>query len=312
MNIDPKLMVMLVVPPLLWAGNAVIGRIAIGSIDPLWLNAFRWLLAFVLLLPLGWHAIATAKARRAIANRWRYLTVLGLFGVGAYNALQYVALRTSTPVNVTLIASSAPIWTMIIGTIAYGVRPRRIQVIGAMLSLAGVAVVLSRGEPASLLRVQLVQGDLLMLLAILGWSVYSWMLARPPGHMTGDARPGWNWAEFLLAQCVFGVCWAVAAAGAGDIIAPSAATRWSGSLLLAIVFIAVGPSIIAYRLWGLAVASAGPTLAAIFYNLAPLFTAILSAAVSGELPSPYHGMAFILIVAGILISSLPTRSPGER
>jgi len=72
------------------------------------------------------------------------------------------------------------------------------------------------------------------------------------------------------------------------------------------VFIAIGPSIIAYRLWGLAVAEAGPAMASIFYNLTPLFAAVLSAAVIGESPQPFHGVAFALIVAGIMVSSRTT------
>ena len=109
MHLTPRLVFFLVLPPLLWAGNAVVGRLAIGSMDPLWLNAVRWMLAFVLLLPLGWRALGTPAARAQIRARWGHLAVLGLIGVGAYNALQYMALRTSTPINVTLIASSAPV-----------------------------------------------------------------------------------------------------------------------------------------------------------------------------------------------------------
>jgi drug/metabolite transporter (DMT)-like permease len=229
--------------------------------------------------------------------------VLGLLGVGAYTALQYMALHTSTPLNVTLIASSSPVWIMLIGALVYGVRPGRIQVLGAGLSLAGVAMVISRGAPTSLLHIRLVEGDLLILLAIIGWSIYSWMLARPPAHMTGAARPAWDWAEFLLAQVLFGVCWGLAGAGIGDLVATPVPAQWSWSLVLAILFMAVGPSILAYRAWGLAVQEAGPEMAAVFYNLTPLFAALLSAALIGERPQAYHGTAFVLIVAGILVSS---------
>ena len=104
MQLTPRLVLMLATPPAMWASNAVVGRLAINSIDPLWLNAIRWMVAFVLLLPLGWAALSTPAARAQIAARWQYLAILGLIGVGAYNALQYMALRTSTPLNVTLIA----------------------------------------------------------------------------------------------------------------------------------------------------------------------------------------------------------------
>lgn len=312
MQLTPRLILMLATPPALWATNAVVGRMAIGSIDPLWLNALRWVVAFVLLLPLGQAAIATSAARAQIASRWPYLLVIGLIGVGAYNALQYVALRTSTPLNVTLIASSSPVWAMVVGAIGFKVRPNRLQIIGALLSLAGVALVMSRGHPAALAEIHFVQGDLLMVVAIIGWSLYSWMLAKPPAHMQGAARPSWNWAEFLFAQAIFGVSGALTAALIGDWVSPSLPTQWSGPLVATILFVAVGPSIIAYRLWGLAVAEAGPAMASIFYNLTPLFAAVLSAAIIGEAPQGFHGIAFALIVAGILVSSRSTAARVTR
>jgi drug/metabolite transporter (DMT)-like permease len=310
MAITPRLALMLSVPPLLWAGNAVVGRMAIGSISPLWLNAGRWALALVLLLPLGWRAFGSAQRRAEIAERWPHLALLSLTGVGAYNALQYMALKTSTPLNVTLIAASSPVWMLAIGALFYREHPRRSQIAGAVLSLLGVAVVLSRGEPAALLRVQLVTGDLLMLLAIFSWCTYSWLLARPPASMTPPQRPDWNWAEFLVLQIGLGLVWASGAAGVGEWLQPSAKPpTWTPWLVAAVLYVAIGPSLIAYRLWGLGVAQAGPALAAFFGNLTPLFAALLSGALLGEWPKAFHGLAFALIVAGIVVSTRPARSP---
>jgi len=308
MRLTPRLALMLGVPPLLWAGNAVVGRLVIGSISPLWLNVLRWTLALALLLPLGWRAFGSPQRRAQIAARWPHLALLSLTGVGAYNALQYLALKTSTPLNVTLIAASSPVWAMAIGALVYGVRPHRAQLLGAVLSLAGVAVVLARGDPAALARVQFVPGDLLMLLAIVSWCVYSWLLARPPAAMQGAARPDWHWAEFLCIQIALGLLWATAGAGLGEWLQPGHGTvAWSPWLLAALAYIAIGPSLLAYRLWGLGVAEAGPAVAAFFANLTPLFAALLSAALLGEWPRPFHGVAFALIVAGIVVSSRPAR-----
>lgn len=307
MHLTPRLLLLLATPPLMWAGNAVVGRLVVDHIGPLWLNALRWTVALLILLPLGWRALATPAARRQILERWPHLAILGLLGVGTYNALQYLALRTSTPVNVTLIASSMPVWSMLVGVLLYRSHPTRIQILGALLSLAGVATVLSRGELSALLAIRLVEGDLLMLVAIIGWSFYSWMLARPPAAMSGAARPDWDWAAFLLVQCLFGICWSYAGAGLGELLLPPVPTRWSWPLVAAVAFVAIGPSIIAYRAWGLAVAEAGPALAAVFYNLTPLLAALLSAAVIGEGPKLYHALAFSLIVAGILVSTFAGR-----
>ena len=309
MTLTPRLALMLSVPPLLWAGNAVVGRLAIAHIPPLWLNASRWALALALLLPLGWRVFASAARRAEIAARWRPLALLSLTGVGAYNALQYLALQTSTALNVTLIAASSPVWAMAIGAAFYGVRPHRAQLLGAGLSLAGVGVVLARGDLAALQRVHLVPGDLLMLLAIMSWCVYSWWLARPPPSLRADQRPAWHWSEFLCIQIAMGLGWALAGAGMGEWLHPhTAAVQWSPWLVAALAYVAIGPSLIAYRLWGLGVAEAGPALATFFGNLTPLFAALLSAALLGEWPQRYHGLAFALIVAGILVSARPDRT----
>lgn len=301
-RLTPRLIGLLLLPPLLWAGNAIVGRLVAGNVPPLAFNALRWCVALLLLLPLGWRVLASASAREQILARWRTLSVLGLLGVGAYNALQYMALTTSSAMNVTLIASSMPVWMLAIGAIFYRERPTAQSLLGAVLSLAGVAVVLGRGDLAVLAQVRFVAGDLLMIVAIIGWATYSWLLARPHPSMRGDARPKWSWAEFLLIQMMFGLVFAGAAAGAEALVVGEP-IKWSGWVLLALLYVAVGPAILAYRSWGLGVAQAGPEIAAFFSNLTPLFAAVLSAAVLGEAPQPYHGVAFALIVGGIVVSA---------
>ena len=79
-------------------------------------------------------------------------------------------------------------------------------------------------------------------------------------------------------------------------------------LLAALAYVAIGPSLIAYRAWGLGVATVGPTVATFFANLTPVFAGALSAALLGEAPSWYHGVSFVLIAAGIVVSSMPRRA----
>jgi drug/metabolite transporter (DMT)-like permease len=302
-TLTPRVAAMLLLPPLLWSGNAIVGRLLVGQVPPLMLNFLRWALALAILLPLAWPAVATRSARAQIRSRWRALSMLGLFGVGAYNALQYLALTTSTPVNVTLIAASGPVWMLAIGALFFGERPTRRALAGAALSIAGVAAVLARGDLERLAQVRFVPGDLLMLVAIASWALYSWLLARPPASLAPDARPReWGWAGFLLVQTLFGVGWAGAAAGVEAAVAP-APIAWSAGVVLALVYVAIGPSLVAYRCWGVGVAAVGPAVAAFFANLTPLFAALMSAVLLREPPRAYHALAFVLIAAGIVVSS---------
>ncbi|HEX6706787.1 MAG TPA: DMT family transporter [Albitalea sp.] len=295
----PRTALLMTVPPLLWAGNAVVGRMVVGSVPPLTLNFLRWTLAMVLLLPLGWRAL---RDPGAITARWKHLLLIGLLGVGSYNSLQYLALVTTTPINVTLIAASSPVWMLAVGALFHGEHPTRRQIAGALLSLAGVLLVIARGDPAALARVHFVTGDLYVLVAIVAWAFYSWQLARPPAHMREPQRPDWDWAGFLLLQTLFGLLGSGAAA-IGEAAFTHASLHWSGWVVAALVYVAIGPSIIAYRCWGLGVAQGGPALAAFFGNLTPVFAALMSAAALGEAPRWYHAVAFAMIVGGIFVSS---------
>lgn len=294
-RLTPATAALLTLPPLLWAGNAVVGRLLQGLVPPVTLNFLRWALAFVLLLPWTWWLLRGASP---LWPKWRRFAILGLLGVGCYNALQYLALKTSTPLNVTLVAASSPAWMLGIGAIWFGQRITSRQLVGAALSISGVLVVLSRGDWNQLLQVRLVPGDFFVLLATAAWAFYSWLLVRPgdPQEIRGD------WAAFLMAQIVFGLAWSGLFA-AGEWASGPQHIEWGLPVLAALAYVAVGPAILAYRCWGLGVQRVGPNLAGFFANLTPLFAALLSAAFLGELPHLYHGVAFALIVGGILVSS---------
>jgi drug/metabolite transporter (DMT)-like permease len=297
-SLTPRLALMLTLPPLLWAGNAVVGRLMVGVVPPMTLNFLRWVLAALILLPLAWRALVPWSR---IAERWPYLLAIGVLGVGLFNSLQYLALTTSTPINVTLVASSMPVWMLLVGALFYGERPTRRQVLGAVLGAAGVLLVISRGSLETLRTVRFVPGDLYILGAIIGWAFYSWLLARPPAHMRGEARPDWDWKGILTIQMLFGLLGS-SLFFAGEQLAGTHAIAWSWPVAVALLYVSLGASILAYRCWGLGVAEGGPTLAAFFNNLTPLFAAVMSAMVLGEAPRAYHAVAFVLIVGGIAVS----------
>ena len=295
-RLAPSTIALLVIPPLMWAGNAVVGRMVNTMVPPMTLNLLRWVIAFVLLLPLAWRVLSPTSA---MWPNWRRFSLMGLFSVGLYNALQYLALHTSTPLNVTLVASSGPVWMLLVGRVFFGapIAPR--QLAGAALSISGVLVVLSRGQWDLLLQVRLVAGDIYILIAAAVWAFYSWMLSesgKDPAAIRSD------WAAFLMAQIVFGLLWSGLLAG-GEWALTDAHMQWNSTVAAALLFVAVGPALIAYRCWGAGIGRAGPAVAAFFSNLTPLFAAVLSALLLGDMPRAYHAMAFALIVAGIVLSS---------
>lgn len=285
---------MLVIPPLLWAGNAIVGRMVSELIPPILFNFMRWVIALAILIPLGRSLFRQAGWWR----HWRRFALLGLLGVGLYNTLQYLALQTSSPINVTLVGASMPMFMLAIGRLFFGVRVSVKQMLGTLLSIVGVLVVLSRGEWQHLLTLHLVPGDIFMILAAIVWSIYSWLLAYPkePEAIRKD------WAAFLLAQVLFGVAWSGVFA-TGEWVTQLPQISWGWTLAAALLYVATGPAIIAFGLWGAGVRRVGPNIAVFFSNLIPLFAAVLSLAFLGEIPELYHGLAFMLIVGGIILSS---------
>jgi drug/metabolite transporter (DMT)-like permease len=286
---------LLTVPPILWAGNAVVGRLVRDAVPPMTLNLIRWSIALAILVPLGRAAL---RAGSCVLSNWRRYALLGLLGVGLYNSLQYLALQTSSPINVTLVASGVPVWMLLVGRLFFKVPVRRKQVVGAALSIAGVLVVMCRGDLGQLAALRLVAGDLYMILATIAWSFYSWLLMQQKDVPALRA----DWAAFLLAQVAYGVLCLSLLAG-GEWALKGVAIAWSWPLAAALLYVAIGPAILAMRCWGAGVGRAGPTLGAFFINLTPLFTALLSSAFLGEAPQLYHALAFGMIVGGIAVSA---------
>ena len=198
----------------------------------------------------------------------------------------------------TLVAAGMPVWMLLVGALFFGMKVKRTQIAGAVLSIGGVLLVLSRGDLQQLLAFHLVAGDIFMIFATIAWSFYSWLLTQPKDPITIRS----NWATFLLAQVAFGLLWSGLFA-AGEWAVTDAKILWSWPLAAAILFVAIGPAIIAFRCWGAGVQRAGPSVAGFFSNLTPLFTALMSSAFLGELPHLYHVAAFALIVGGIVVSS---------
>lgn len=294
-KLTPSGVLLLVIPTFLWAANAVVGRLISDMIPPITLNFIRWVIAFVILLAFGRQVLHRSSA---LWRHWRHYALLGLLGIGLYNALQYMALHSSTPINVTLVNSSMPVWMLLVGRLFFKSTVNIKQFSGALLSLIGVALILARGEITELQNFRLVIGDFYMLIAVIVWAFYSWLLSQKSNEPTIES----NWSTFLLAQVTFGLMWAgVFSVGEWALI--DFQIDWSWGLVAALLFVAIGPAIIAFRCWGLGVQRVGPAMAGFFANLMPLFAALLSMLFLDETPELYHGVAFLLIVGGIIYAS---------
>lgn len=290
--IDAQALVFLTLPPLFWATNAVLGRLVAGQIGPLVLNTMRWVVAGLILLPFALRPLWAH--RQVLRARWRMLALMGFLGIGAYNSLQYLGLQTSTPLNITLISSSGPVFIVVLGALFFREPMTPRQIGGGLLSMLGVLAVLVRGEPAALVDFRFNAGDLYMLLATVCWSFYTWLLRR---HRPPELS---QW-ELLLVQIVCGVLIFLPLT-VFEVWLGILPTRWDGEAALVFVYVGLFPALASYICWDRGVARVGAQLPVFFTNLTPLFTAILAAPLLGETPHSYHLVGLVLIIAGIWLA----------
>jgi len=287
---------LLTIPPVCWAANAVVARALVGEFPPLALSFLRWVLAGCLLAPFVWRAVIAHQS--VYRHHWKVVLATSVLGVAAYNSFQYLALQTASALNVTLIASSAPVFILATGALFFGQTVRATQALGAMVSIAGVLAVLLRGQWTHLASLQISPGDLWMLAAAASWSVYTWLLRV--------RRPALDLAPFLAVQMVVGSL--VIAPFAGVEALMGAQIIWSSSSWAGLFFVATFPSLLAYWCWDRGVARAGAVLPIYFANLTPLFAALLSSWILDESPSMYHVVGMALIVVGIHLAARPVRA----
>jgi drug/metabolite transporter (DMT)-like permease len=277
----------------MWASNAIVGRMAAGTIPPLTLNFLRWVVALAVLLP---FIFAQLKVDWSLGRQhWKLFAATGFLSTTCYNALQYLALITSSPINIALITAAGPIFTLLVGRAFFSAHIGRAAALGAVLSILGVAWVLLRGEIQNLTHVAFVSGDLFMLFAIGLWSVYTWLLRDRPKAMSGYS--------VLALQMIWGLAFAVPMVLAEVLWGGYPPVQWDAHALGMVVYVALGPALLAYICWQRAVALTGSQLPMFFLNLTPVFAAILAVLLLGEFPKSYHYIGLALIVLGIVLSN---------
>jgi drug/metabolite transporter (DMT)-like permease len=276
------------VAPLCWAGNIVLGKGVALLIPPVALAFWRWAVAFLILLPLTWPYVK--RDWQAALAGWKIIALLAFFGVTTFNTLLYKSVHTTTAINVALIQTTMPAVIIVISLILYGERISWMQTLGVLLCVAGAGVVVLKGSWRALIDMTLVQGDLLMILAVVFYALYSALLPK---------RPNLHPMSFLT--YTFGVgclgllplyLWEVATLGSFAV---------TPTTLGSIAYVSVFPSIVAYFCWNRGVAVIGANRTGLFINLIPMFTAVLAILFLGESLKMFHLAGMGLILAGFIL-----------
>jgi drug/metabolite transporter (DMT)-like permease len=290
--------VALALAALFWSGNFVAGRALRGHVDPVTLNFLRWLIALALIVPFVGQS--TAASLQVLRREWRLILALGATGIASFHTLVYLALQSTTAISALLMLSLAPILTLL-GSAAAGMEhPTSRQITGALISIIGAGVLITRGSLTGTLSQGFNAGDLWMLLAVVIWAAYSLILRRRPADLPSSVALAASIAAalvMLLPLLIFGPP------------APVAALAFF-PILLSIGYIALFASAIAFLLWSYGVSRLGPGRAGQFIHLMPIFGAGLAFIVLAETPTLAQIAGAALVLSGIaVVEHRPRQDP---
>ncbi|MFS0877782.1 DMT family transporter [Solibacillus isronensis] len=221
--------------------------------------------------------------------------VLALTGVAAFNTLVYIGLHYTTSINASLMNSSTPIIIYILSFIFLKEHLTKFQLLGTFLSLAGVLFIISGGSLQSLLSFSFNKGDLIVVVAVVCWSVYSLLIKKYAGKLPG-------YSTFLV-TIAFGAIMLLPFA-VYEQLTSSQAIVWNASTIVAIIYVGIIASIVAFLSWNTGVVSLGANKAGIYLNFIPLFATIFAVLFLNEQLLLAQVIGGIAVIAGVFISAI--------
>jgi drug/metabolite transporter (DMT)-like permease len=280
---------LLVLTMLLWGGNAIAGRLAVGEISPMALTCLRWVIVVAVMLPATGRQLAAEWP--GLKRHWHGVLLMGTFGFTAFNALFYAAAHHTSAVNLTIFQGSIPVLVLIGSILFFGTAVLPLQIVGMVVTMLGVVIVSVRGELEVLLTLALNIGDVWMLIACVFYAGYTLGLRRRPAvsplvFFTALAVVAFLTSLPLLAIEVIN----------GNVQWPTA----KGWIIL--LYVGLLPSLLAQVFYMRGVELIGPARAGLFVNLVPVFGALLAVLLLGEPFAFYHALGLALVLGGIWLA----------
>lgn len=282
-----------------WAGNSILARGLHEQIPPVAFALLRWSLATVILLPFAWRHLR--RDLPALVSAWPSVLVLAILGVSVFNTLLYQAAHTTTATQIALVQTLMPAVIALLSALLFGERIARLGIVGIAFSMAGAALVILQGSLQRLFQLDFSPGDLWMVVAVVDYALYSVLLRRRPKVHPLSLLGATFVCGTVLLLPVFALEWR--RLGAPTLDAPAYG---------AILYVAVFPSILAYRFWNRGVELIGANRAGFFICLIPVFTAVLAMVFLDERLEWYHPVGLALIAAGFVLFNRPPHSGGSR
>ncbi|WP_342361759.1 DMT family transporter [Terrarubrum flagellatum] len=280
-------------PPLFWAVNLLIGRAFGAELPPIGLTFWRWVVASLCVLPFAWRELR-AK-RREIQNHWRLIFAMSAAAFAGYPVLNYLALQTTPAATAAVLNSTLPLMIPLIAWVVAGENPPPQAFVGIAVSCGGVLWIVCRGVPAQLLEIGVSSGEILLLLAVAGYALYSVLLRRRPKQLSDTALMA---AMSVATVLIMLPLWIV------DI---SLGRRFPIEIhtIVSLLFIGVFSSLLGAIVWNRCVATLGPTLTGASFHLMAVYSSLLAILLLGEPVRAFHIVGIALILLGLAATFLP-------
>ncbi len=281
----------LIVTMLSWSANTVFALLSVGEVSPMVIVFCRWLGVSLLLLVFAHKQIRQDWAE--FASRKAYFLRMALLGFAFFNSLYYVASQTTTAVNLGILQGSIPIFVLLGSVLFYHNKLTFLQIIGVVITLLGVVLVSVKGDVDVLINLAFSQGDLLMLLACLFYATYSLGLKD---------RPKIHAMSFFAYLAFLAFLSSIPLLGIEMTLGHSQYPSTKGWIIIALI--TLFPSFLSQVLYIISVQNIGPSRAAVFVNLIPIFSTIMAAVVLKEHIQWFHYAALFMVLGGIGLSEL--------
>jgi drug/metabolite transporter (DMT)-like permease len=295
-NTDLHAYALMACAALLWAGNIVAGRAASVAVPPVGLSFWRWMVALILFAPF----VAPLLRRQwpELRREWRLILLLALTGITMFHTFMYIAVNTTTALNASVIYAATPALVPLIARPVLGERLGVRQALGIGLSMLGIAIVVTRADPAVIGTLRFTRGDLWMIAAVVAWSLYSVLVKRRPADLHPNAMLAGAMAVGIALTLPF-YLWETLTVRAMPL---NATALWT------VGYVAVFASIVAYLCYNRGIELVGPSRAALTAHMLPVFAGGLSVLFLGESLHLYHLAGAAAVVGGIALTGGPTGS----
>lgn len=291
MNNATKGILFALLATLLWSGNMVIASGIKEHIPPIGLAFWRWTVACLVLAPFA--VKSTINDFKIIRTHFAYLVRTAIMGITIFNTLIYFAGKTTSAINLSLIAISIPLFIVVLSRIIFKEKVSNNKITGIATIITGVLVLISKGSFQALLQINFAAGDILMLLACFFFAYYTILVRKKPAALSPKV--------FLFSVFVIGTILLFPFYIVDHLYFKK--VLFDIKTILIVSYVGICASLISFYLWNEAIRYIGTSKTAMIYYLIPVFSGVLAYFFLNQAIVLTQIISMGIIIVGLLITN---------